>query len=640
MFQFFQKRKFLLLLIDLCVYCFCYFLISWVVSHDINFFNPTHAFFVVKGLVLLAFIFFSRFLIKMYASLWRYANYRTYTKIIVADFCGAVAFYLVGLFIDLTGIFERHVRLAIEGVALITSINLLATLVSRFLYQLFYAYEERQYDKKNISETDNSNKINVAILGAGNIGVALARTLKRNVKSRYNPVCFIDKNKQKIGSIINGLHVYDECDNAIEKLNVKEIIIAIENLKGEDKERLFSLYKGTNYKVKLYDYQQLGNENGEIVIRNLKIEDLLCRETINLSANKNENIYKGKTVLITGGGGSIGSEICRQIAKLEPEHLVIFDIYENNAYEIQQELIRKYGDKLNLSVYIGSVRDVKRLDYIFNLIRPDIVVHAAAHKHVPLMEDSACEAIKNNVFGTYNTANMAEKYGAQRFILISTDKAVNPTNVMGASKRLCEMIVQCRKDSVLTSFMAVRFGNVLGSNGSVIPLFKKQIENGGPITITDKRIIRYFMTIPEATGLVLQAGSFAKKGELFVLNMGKPVKILDLAENMIRLSGLTPYEDIDIVEIGLRPGEKLYEELLMKNEELEKTESDMIFIERDKPYTRLEMEEKLEILSKALEKGDNESIRNALKEIVPTYISPEFANKKLNEIIKSEKLAN
>ena len=640
MFQFFQKRKFLLLLIDLCVYCFCYFLISWVVSHDINFFKPTHAFFVVKGLVLLAFIFFSRFLIKMYASLWRYANYRTYTKIIVADFCGAVAFYLVGLFIDLIGIFDRHVRLAIEGVALITSINLLATLVSRFLYQLFYAYEERQYDKKHISETDNSNKINVAILGAGNIGVALARTLKRNVKSRYNPVCFIDKNKQKIGSIINGLHVYDECDNAIEKLDVKEIIIAIENLKGEDKERLFSLYKGTNYKVKLYDYQQLGNENGEIVIRNLKIEDLLCRETINLSANQNENIYKGKTVLITGGGGSIGSEICRQIAKLEPEHLVIFDIYENNAYEIQQELIRKYGDKLNLSVYIGSVRDVKRLDYIFNLIRPDIVVHAAAHKHVPLMEDSACEAIKNNVFGTYNTANMAEKYGAQRFILISTDKAVNPTNVMGASKRLCEMIVQCRKDSVLTSFMAVRFGNVLGSNGSVIPLFKKQIENGGPITITDKRIIRYFMTIPEATGLVLQAGSLAKKGELFVLNMGKPVKILDLAENMIRLSGLTPYKDIDIVEIGLRPGEKLYEELLMKNEELEKTESDMIFIERDKPYTRLEMEEKLEILSKALEKGDNESIRNALKEIVPTYISPEFANKKLNEIIKSEKLAN
>jgi len=335
-------------------------------------------------------------------------------------------------------------------------------------------------------------------------------------------------------------------------------------------------------------------------------------------------------VLVTGGGGSIGSELCRQIAKLSPARLIIFDIYENNAYDIQQELIRRHGAKLNLSVEIGSVRERARLEAVFAHYRPEIVFHAAAHKHVPLMEHSNQEAIKNNCLGTYNTADMAEKYGAKKFILVSTDKAVNPTNVMGASKRVCEMIVQCRTDSE-TAFAAVRFGNVLGSNGSVIPLFRRQIEAGGPITITDKRIIRYFMTIPEASGLVMQAGAMAKRGELFVLDMGKPVRILDLAENMVRLSGLVPYRDIDIVETGLRPGEKLYEELLIKTETLDKTENNMIFIEKDTPYTRAEVEEKLEILRAAIADHHGEiaaeAVTEAMKQVVPTFHSPETVNK-------------
>ena len=334
-------------------------------------------------------------------------------------------------------------------------------------------------------------------------------------------------------------------------------------------------------------------------------------------------------MLVTGGGGSIGSELVRQIAKCSPKKLIILDIYENNAYDIQQELVRKYKDALDLEVEIGSVRDRSRLEAIFSTYRPNIVFHAAAHKHVPLMEHSNCEAIKNNCLGTYNTADMAEKYGVEKFILISTDKAVNPTNVMGASKRMCEMIVQCRNDSK-TAFSAVRFGNVLGSNGSVIPLFKNQIAAGGPVTITDKRIIRYFMTIPEAAGLVMQAGAMAKRGELFVLDMGKPVKIIDLATNMIRLSGYQPYVDIDIVEMGLRPGEKLYEELLIKTEELTKTDNNMIFIEQDAPLTREEVEDKLAVLKSAILNAEREigasSITDAMKSVIPTFHSPEEIN--------------
>jgi len=356
---------------------------------------------------------------------------------------------------------------------------------------------------------------------------------------------------------------------------------------------------------------------------------LLFRKPMKINNAATRAYYGGKTVLVTGGGGSIGSELCRQIARCSPKKLIILDIYENNAYEIQQELKRKHRE-LDLVVEIASVRERDRLDAIFNAYRPDVVFHAAAHKHVPLMEHSGCEAIKNNVMGTFNTADMAEKYGAEKFILISTDKAVNPTNIMGASKRMCEMVIQCRTDSK-TLFTAVRFGNVLGSNGSVIPLFREQIKNGGPVTITDKRIIRYFMTIPEASQLVMQAGYMAKDGELFVLDMGKPVKIYDLAYNMIKLSGFTPDDDIKIEEIGLRPGEKLYEELLIKTERLEKTDNKKIFIERDTPLSREQVRDKLLILRDAVTatKGEIASplIKEAMKRVVPTFHDPEEVNK-------------
>lgn len=364
-------------------------------------------------------------------------------------------------------------------------------------------------------------------------------------------------------------------------------------------------------------------------VGNFKIDDLLFRKPLSVISPDTATYYSGKTVLITGGGGSIGSEICRLIATCSPKRLVILDIYENNAYDIQQELIRKYKDTLSLYVEIASVRDRERLEAIFDHYRPEIVFHAAAYKHVPLMEHSGGEAIKNNVFGTLNTADIAEKYGAERFILISTDKAVNPTNIMGATKRMCEMIVQSRKDSK-TSFAAVRFGNVLGSNGSVIPLFRQQISQGGPVTITDKRITRYFMTITEASQLVMEAGAMARRGELFILDMGKPVRIYDLAVNMIKLFGLEPDTDIKIEEIGLRPGEKLYEEPLIKTEALDKTENHLIFIEKDTPLSRGEVEEKLKLLKDAVESSSAyiaaPSIKDTLKAVVPTFRDPEEIN--------------
>ena len=420
---------------------------------------------------------------------------------------------------------------------------------------------------------------------------------------------------------------------------MQEIILALPKNDGDETARLLRFYSRTGCKVKVYDFPLQNNSkktDGKRSLREIHIEDLLFRDSLQINNEESRSFYTGKTVLVTGGGGSIGSELCRQIAKCTPRRLIIVDIYENNAYDIQQELIRTYGDALDLCVEIASVRDRERLNSIFAHYRPEIVFHAAAHKHVPLMEHSACESIKNNVLGTYNTADMAEKYGVRKFILISTDKAVNPTNIMGASKRMCEMVIQCRSDSE-TSFAAVRFGNVLGSNGSVIPLFRRQIAAGGPVTITDKRIIRYFMTIPEASQLVMQAGAMAKSGELFVLDMGKPVKIWDLAENMIRLSGLTPHKDIEIKEIGLRPGEKLYEELLIKTEELDKTDNEMIFVERDTPLSREEVERRLTILREAVESAKDEigsgKIAEAMKAVVPTYVDPEEINRRITDVI-------
>ena len=462
----------------------------------------------------------------------------------------------------------------------------------------------------------------VMIIGAGKAGTLILKEMKASEKVHGYPVCMIDDDKDKQGRVIDGVSIMGsrkDIARLVREKEIDEIYVAIPTAPPEDIKDILKICQGTGCQVKILPgvYQLM---NGEVTIsrlRKLEIEDLLGREPVNVNLDEIMGYVKGKVVLVTGGGGSIGSELCRQLAGHKVKQLIIFDIYENNAYEIQQELKRKYP-RLDLVVLIGSVRNTNRLDYLFRTYRPDIVYHAAAHKHVPLMEDSPNEAIKNNVLGTYKAARAAIKYKAQRFILISTDKAVNPTNIMGASKRLCEMVVQMSNQKSSTEFVAVRFGNVLGSNGSVIPLFKQQIESGGPVTVTHKDIIRYFMTIPEAVSLVIQAGAYAKGGEIFVLNMGNPVRILDMAENLIRLSGYEPYKDIDICFTGLRPGEKLYEELLMDEEGLQKTVNDRIFIGKpiDMDYDRFERA--LQRLGEAA-LSETANMRLLVHELVPEY---------------------
>ena len=462
----------------------------------------------------------------------------------------------------------------------------------------------------------------VMIIGAGKAGTLILKEMKASEKVHGYPVCMIDDDKDKQGRVIDGVSIMGsrkDIARLVREKEIDEIYVAIPTAPPEDIKDILKICQGTGCQVKILPgvYQLM---NGEVTIsrlRKVEIEDLLGREQVNVNLDEIMGYVKGKVVLVTGGGGSIGSELCRQLAGHKVKQLIIFDIYENNAYEIQQELKRKYPD-LDMVVLIGSVRNTNRLDYLFRTYRPDIVYHAAAHKHVPLMEDSPNEAIKNNVLGTYKAARAAIKYKAQRFILISTDKAVNPTNIMGASKRLCEMVVQMSNQKSSTEFVAVRFGNVLGSNGSVIPLFKQQIESGGPVTVTHKDIIRYFMTIPEAVSLVIQAGAYAKGGEIFVLNMGNPVRILDMAENLIRLSGYEPYKDIDICFTGLRPGEKLYEELLMDEEGLQKTVNDRIFIGKpiDMDYDRFERA--LQRLGEAA-LSETADVRLLVHELVPEY---------------------
>lgn len=567
-------------------------------------------------------VFAARLIIGVYSNVWRYSNAILSLELILADFIGGGVSVVITLFVP-------PVNLGGWRTCALVSMSCIMTLASRFVYQYMHRSQNIAHNKSA------EKKIPVAIVGAGQIGSLLAEELLYDRSSKYTPMFFIDKDHNKVGASLLGLRVYGNDNKLAERLHtngVSEVFIAISDLKDERLKAFYEFYTALGCKVKLYDFpiKADGDEaEKKRAIRDIRIEDLLFRDAIKVTDSAAADYYKDKVVLITGGGGSIGSELCRQVAQCSPKTLIILDIYENNAYDIQQELKRKYKDDLDLRVEIASVRDVARLDAVFAYYRPQVVFHAAAHKHVPLMEHSNAEPIKNNVVGTYNTANVAEKYGVEKFILISTDKAVNPTNVMGASKRLCEMVIQCRRDSA-TSFAAVRFGNVLGSNGSVIPLFRRQIEAGGPVTVTDKRIIRYFMTIPEASGLVMQAGAMAKCGELFVLDMGKPVKILDLAENMVKLSGLTPYIDIDIIETGLRPGEKLYEELLIKTEDLQKTENDLIFIERDTPFTREEIDEKINILVSAVERYADKiaspEITAAIKSVVSTFYSPEEIN--------------
>ena len=472
-------------------------------------------------------------------------------------------------------------------------------------------------------------QVGIAIVGTGDVGVSLARELLDNPVSRCRPVCFLEPSQSSEEKrTLCGLPVYGSDADVTEltgHLKIDEIVIALPKLSGENKAKLYSTYRDTGCKIKIYDFpvSNSGPAAKKRSLRDISIEELIFRDSTHIANRLSEDYYKGKTVLVTGGGGSVGSELCRRIAKLSPRMLAIFDIYENNAYDIEQELRRTYGDKLELKVYIGSVCDAARLDEVFAEVKPDIVFHAAAYKHVPYMEMCPAEAVRNNIFGTYNTVCAAERHTVSKFVLISTDKAVNPTGVMGATKRFCEMIV-CSRSGSVTHFAAVRFGNVIGSNGSVVPLFKKQIENGGPVTVTDKRVVRYFMTVSEAAELVLEAGAMAHHGELYVLDMGNPVKIWDIAVNMISLAGLEAGRDIEIKEIGLRPGEKLYEELLVKPEQVTRTENSLIFIEKDTPLPKGEVEEKLEKLREAVKSG-GKAVTAALKEAVPTFAGVEKA---------------
>ena len=545
---------------------------------------------------------------RLYQGIWKYASASDLVNIILACLVSAVT-QTVGM--TLMGLrFPRSYPFMYFAV-LTAGIS-----IFRFTYRIFAYFRQKQQGL--IKE----GKTNTMIVGAGEAGNTLLKELQNSKFVEQNVCCLVDDDPGKIGKYLRGVLVAgnrkDICRLA-EEYHIDEIMIAIPSASHAEIQELLDICSQTSCKLKVLPgiYQLVNGEVSVSKLRNVEIEDLLGREPIDTQVESIMGYVSGKVVLVTGGGGSIGSELCRQIARHEPKQLVIFDIYENNAYDIQQELKRDYPE-LNLVVLIGSVRNTHRINGVFEKYHPQIVYHAAAHKHVPLMEDSPNEAIKNNVMGTYKTAQAADKYGVSRFVLISTDKAVNPTNIMGASKRLCEMVIQMMNNRSKTEFVAVRFGNVLGSNGSVIPLFKKQIEEGGPVTVTHPDIIRYFMTIPEAVSLVLQAGARAKGGEIFVLDMGKPVKILDLALNLIRLSGLKPYEDIDIVFTGLRPGEKLYEELLMDEEGLQSTDNELIHIGKPIDFDEELFIHQLEELDE-LSRMDSPKIKEKVMEVVPTY---------------------
>ena len=556
-------------------------------------------------LTLIVFYFF-----RLYHSLWAYAGETELQNLVMGCVLSGV--------INAVGLqFFRVGRQPVPQSYYFLYSFLLITFifVSRFSYRFFRSVKHKSENRKNSTS--------VMVIGAGEAGNVI---IKEIVNSNYSTMvirCIIDDDRSKWGHYIQGIRVVGGRDKIIEcadLYDIEEIIVAIPSLSRSDLRKLLDLCKETNCKLRSLPgvYQLVNGEVNVSKLRDVEVEDLLGRDPIAVDLDQIAGYVSDKTVLVTGGGGSIGSELCRQIANHKPKKLIILDIYENNAYEIQQELKRNHPE-LSLEVLIASVRNTNRINKIFETYRPEIVYHAAAHKHVPLMEDSPGEAIKNNVFGTFKTAMAAAMNGCVKFVMISTDKAVNPTNIMGASKRICEMIVQTFNKHYDTEFVAVRFGNVLGSNGSVIPLFKKQIAAGGPVTVTDPNIIRYFMTIPEAVSLVMQAGAYARGGEIFVLDMGEPVKILDLAENLIKLSGYKVGEDIKIEFTGLRPGEKLYEEMLMDEEGLQDTANRMIHIGKPIDMDDMRFFAQLEELNEAAKAEHSDEIRELVQKIVTTY---------------------
>ena len=571
--------------------------------------------FVFSLLIWPTLLVLSFYIFKTYSVLWRFSRISDLLRI------------FIGMVVALGALFIC--QMAVYGRAISAPAMLLTFFLAFFLTVVFRLCMKDiilRVSSREAAENNSADKLkgNIMIIGAGCAASMIINELRDNKVNNCKFKCAIDDDPAKKNTYILGIRVYGDRNSIIEaaeKFQIDTILFAIPSCDNKEKVEILNICKETGCELKIvpsiYQMMNSGEKGISKKIRKVQIEDLLGREPISLDINRIIDYVAGRTVLVTGGGGTIGSELCRQIAEHDPKRLVIFDIYENNAYDIQNELRRKYPE-LDLVTLIGSVRDSKRLESVFKTYRPDIVYHAAAHKHVPLMEDSPNEAIKNNVFGTLKTAQCADKYGAKKFVLISTDKAVNPTNIMGASKRMCEMIIQSYNKRSETEFVAVRFGNVLGSNGSVIPLFKKQIEAGGPVTVTDPDIIRYFMTIPEAVTLVLQAGVSAKGGEIFVLDMGAPVKIDTLARNLIKMSGLTPDVDIKVEYTGLRPGEKLYEEKLMAEEGLKETENKLIHIGQPIEFDENEFFTALDDLRKAMY-DDSVDMRAIVSGIVPTY---------------------
>lgn len=550
------------------------------------------------------------YLMKLYDSLWEFASTAELVRVFIASVISA-GVCVVGMMMLKISMPRSFVLLYAGALTALCS-------ALRLLY--------RELRRARMRSHGGIGQKRTMLIGGGQAGSMVLREFQLSAHSENNVVCIIDDDRSKHGSYMRGVKIVGGRDDILhmaEKYGVEEIVLAIPSASRRERLDILDICHLTGCSLRtLPGLYQLAN--GEVSIQSIKhvdIEDLLGRDTVKTDLNEVKAYVQDKVVLVTGGGGSIGSELCRQAAAMGPKQLIVFDIYENNAYDLQMELRHRHPE-LDLVVLIGSVRDETRVNNIFAKYHPDLVCHAAAHKHVPLMEDSPFEAIKNNVFGTYNVARAADRFGTQRFILISTDKAVNPTNVMGASKRICEMVVQTVNERSKTEFVAVRFGNVLGSAGSVIPLFRKQIKEGGPVTVTHKEVIRYFMTIPEAVQLIFQANAYANGGEIFVLDMGEPVKIDNLARNMIRLSGFEPDVDIKIEYTGLRPGEKLYEELLMSGEGLKKTKNDLIYIGSEVDFDKAEFEENLMEL-KAINETSERALRDKIAQIVPTYHIPE-----------------
>ena len=567
----------------------------------------------ISKIFLMSLIFIGIFMaFKQYKSIWSIASIDEFLRGIIATGL-ATSVVLIISYLD-----ERRIPLMVTIMA--------GIMIMVFCNGIRIGWRVVRRTLIFITDRSNGSCKRVLVVGAGGAGALVANEYKKNPQYKKKVVAFVDDSWVKKGIYVSGIKVLgDRYDipTVVEEQRIDEI----SELNEVELKKILDECKKTTAQVKIMPgvSEVIDGKFSVKKIRDVDVEDLLGREPIKLDFSGISSYIENKVIMVTGGGGSIGSELCRQIARFNPKELIIFDIYENNAYDLQNELLRKYKN-LNLKTLIGSVRDRKRLNSIFKEYRPQVVFHAAAHKHVPLMEDSPGEAIKNNVLGTLNTAELASEYGVERFVLISTDKAVNPTNVMGATKRMCEMVIQSIDKESDTEFVAVRFGNVLGSNGSVVPLFKKQIAEGGPVTLTHKDITRYFMTIPEASQLVLQAGAYAKGGEIFVLDMGQPVKIYDLAENLIRLSGYIPNEEIEIKVTGLRPGEKLYEELLMDEEGLSETPHKKIFIGRPGEFKLEKVKNNINTLLDVVKLGNKEKLREKLQEVVPTYKNPDEDN--------------